>query len=504
MSASVISRVPGGPAVVGIAADGPGESHVSLGSRRRDVWTPLSWAVLAAFVAYQGVVAFRAGNGPFLDEGIYITAGIRTLQGHGIGDGYLGWFAGSLLWPSIAGAAFLIGGLAGAKICAGLLVTAGLAGGMRATSVLFGPRAGFWATAVSAAGGPVLALGHLAVYDAVAVAGLGVCAMALTELAARDHRGWLLVAALALAVAVLGKYPAAFMTPIITMFLFTLRGRRAWTDLGLITVVFSAIMLAFFLPWRYQLAWFVQWRAHNNPAFGVSHAMVAYEQSLYLAVFVGLGCLGWFAARGARRLVTVMVAALLIFPAYHVAIGNSVSATKHDVFGIVLAMPAVGGGAAWLAGRKWWRQAVAALAAGVFLATGLSQAHRLDHGWVDARPGAGYLAAHMHPGDSLMVPNAWQILPYLLGRTVSDPTAVIDSYDLLNVRQDIDLCRVDWIVNTENDNSWPTPVTDRMRRCGTFVEVFRSHSNLINLGPDFRYVTYRGSFVIYQNTAGQR
>jgi hypothetical protein len=294
------------------------------------------------------------------------------------------------------------------------------------------------------------------------------------------------------------------MTPIIVMLLVAVRGRRAWTDLGLITVVFSAVMLAFFLPWRYQLAWFVQWRAHNNPAFGVTRAMVAYEQSLYLAVFIGIGCLGLVAARTSRRLVAVMLAALLIFPAYHVIIGNSVSATKHDVFGIALAMPVVGKGVAWLAGRTWWRQAVAALGAVVFLAVGLSQADRLDHGWVDARPGAAYLAAHMHAGDSLMVPNAWQILPYLLGRTVSDPTAVIDSYDLLNVRQDVDLCRVDWIVNIENDNSWPGTVMDRMRRCGTFVEVFRSHSTLVNLGADFHYVTYQGSFVIYQNTAGQR
>ncbi len=41
-------------------------------------------------------------NGPFLDEGIYVAAGLRTLQGHGISDNYLSWFSGSLMWPVIA------------------------------------------------------------------------------------------------------------------------------------------------------------------------------------------------------------------------------------------------------------------------------------------------------------------------------------------------------------------------------------------------------------------
>ncbi|NIV38315.1 MAG: hypothetical protein GWN58_55520, partial [Anaerolineae bacterium] len=38
-------------------------------------------------------------NGPFFDEGIYATAGQRTLEGHGYTDGYLRWFYGTLLWP---------------------------------------------------------------------------------------------------------------------------------------------------------------------------------------------------------------------------------------------------------------------------------------------------------------------------------------------------------------------------------------------------------------------
>jgi hypothetical protein len=483
---------------------------VSYGSsarvtRRSEPAPPLLvWGAIALFLGYQVATALAGSNGPFLDEGIYITAGLRTFEGHGITDGYLGWFAGSLLWPAIAGAGWFAGGLAGAKIAAGLLVTAGLTAATRATRNLYGPAAAGWGFAVCAAGAPVLALGHLAVYDVVAVAGLGMALLAITELSRTGHRGWLVAAAVSFAAAVLGKYAAAFLTPILIGLLVALRGRRARVELTLIAVVLGAILLGFFLPWRYQLAWFVQWRAQNNPAFGVTRSMIAFEQVGYTAVFVVLAVIGVVAARGSRRVAVVLAAGLFIFPAYHLLIGNSVSAIKHMVFGIVLAMPVIGRGLAAVAGRATWQRCVTALAVLGYLAHGLQQVQRLDHGWVDARPGALYLAGHMRPDDSLLVPNAWQVLPYLYGKTVSDPNAVTDAYDLLNVRQPVDLCRVDWIVNTINDNSWPAEVMDQVAACGTFAEVFRSESTMTNLGGDYRYVTYEGAFVIYENTGTAR
>ncbi|MFL7790547.1 MAG: hypothetical protein AB8I69_00280, partial [Anaerolineae bacterium] len=63
-------------------------------------------------------------NGPFFDEGIYITSGVRTLEGYGLSDLYLTWFGGSLLWPILAGIGYRIGGLIGARVVA-LLVTTG-------------------------------------------------------------------------------------------------------------------------------------------------------------------------------------------------------------------------------------------------------------------------------------------------------------------------------------------------------------------------------------------
>ena len=111
-------------------------------------------------------------NGPFMDEGIYITAGLRTLEGHGLTDGYLGWFAGSLLWPALAGLGNKVGGLLGARAVALALATFAFACLVLASRNLFGAGAAFWTAVAFAASGPVMAVARLAVYDAAALTGI--------------------------------------------------------------------------------------------------------------------------------------------------------------------------------------------------------------------------------------------------------------------------------------------------------------------------------------------
>ncbi len=96
------------------------------------------WLLLGVFLAVELAICFAQLTGPFLDEGIYVTAGLRTLQGHGIADNYLGWFSGSLLWPVIAALGWKLAGLAGARAAAALCVSAGLAGMVGATGNLLG------------------------------------------------------------------------------------------------------------------------------------------------------------------------------------------------------------------------------------------------------------------------------------------------------------------------------------------------------------------------------
>ncbi len=76
---------------------------------------------LALFFAAQAAIVLGRPTGPFLDESIYIVAGRRTLEGHAQADAYLTWFAGSLIWPILAGAANALAGLEGARLLAAAL-----------------------------------------------------------------------------------------------------------------------------------------------------------------------------------------------------------------------------------------------------------------------------------------------------------------------------------------------------------------------------------------------
>lgn len=464
-------------------------------------WRPSTWVIVGLLVAFslgEVVWAATSGNGPFLDEGIYITGGVRTLEGHGVSDGYPGWFAGSLLWPALAGAGFKVGGLLGARALAALLLTAALACSARAARNLFGGGAAVWATVALMASGPTLALGHLAVYDVVAALGLSACLACLSELHRVDHRRWVVLAALSFVLAVLGKYPAAFLLPVLVLALVQLR-RRTWrTDLTLFGLTVAGALLAYALPLRPQLAFFLRWRLINNPSFGATAGTVGLEAGLYGGGFVLLAVLGVLTLRRGRPLGATLALAVVVFPAYHLLTVNSVSANKHLVLGALVAAPVLGGGLSRLAARGR-----AGLAAALLLAVGLSglagvQARWLDQTWSDQRPVAAYLAEHVRPGQRLLVSSAWQLLPTLYGSTVTDLGQVTDAYTLRTSGSPPDPCGFDWIVDSTNDSSLPASAMARVQQCGTFRRVFSSTSQLRNLAPSLSYVHYDSDTIVYQ------
>lgn len=471
-------------------------------ARERVVYGRVLAAILLGFLTVQVVLAATLRNGPFLDEGTYITAGLRTLQGHGIADGYLTWFAGSLFWPTLAAAAFKVGGLIAARVLAALFVTTALTFGSLATRNMFGERAACWAAAGACSSATVLALGHLAVYDVTAVAGLGAMLWALSRADRSHHQRWSAIAALFFAVAVLGKYPTFFMVPVVIGLLVVIYGHRAVAAVGLFALVLVPSLLAFFLPWRFQLVYFLHWRTINNPSFGDTRSMIVYEQLLYGLPFIAVGALGvaFAVPRGRRGLGLVLLSALLVFPVYHVLAGSRVSESKHIAFGIVLSMPLVGVTLDRFAGAAIWRRTLVALLTIAFLGLGLTQVHRLDHGWVDSDSGAAYLRSHMSPIDTLLIPNAWQVLPVLYGHPVPDPKMVTDSYGFTHASPAFDICTVDWLVDTPNDNAWPAAVMSTMRSCGTFTRVFVSHNTLVNLTPHLDFARYEGYFIVYRNS----
>jgi 4-amino-4-deoxy-L-arabinose transferase-like glycosyltransferase len=335
-------------------------------------------------------------NGPFFDEAIYITAGQRTLEGFGYSDGYLTWFAGSLLWPMLSYLGYGVAGLVGTRIVALLLTTVAFAAVVKAAENLFGARAAFWTALAFALNGPLLALARLGVYDVPALTGLAVAFWALTELAQRNQRFWLVMAAVAFMAGFFSKYPMGIVLLPLLGVLFFLRREKAFLDMGIFAFISLAILLVFLLPAREQIETLVTFQTTTKPTFGVTRGTIlaGILYAMVIPTLLALG--GWFVAilrprpktlaspAGATPasspqgpvtsanmehplitrpgqasgraeasgrwfligerwgLPTVLLLNLGLWPAYHIVSGNPVSVNKHLVFSLALAYPLAG------------------------------------------------------------------------------------------------------------------------------------------------------------------
>lgn len=446
-------------------------------------------------------------NGPFFDEGIYLTAGQRVWDGHGYSDGYLRWFAGSLLWPTLAGAGVAAGGLVGARAIALTLATVALLALWRATENLFDSRAALWATLAFALSGPFMALARMAVYDAPALAGIAASFWAITELGRRGHRVWLAIAAVSFTVGVFAKYPAGLMLLPLLGVLVLLRREQAWTDTVLFGFLSLALALAFFLPVRGEVAQFIGYRLTHSPASSVSVAMIAVELFRLSALPTLVAAGGWLAARRTRALATVLLLSLLLWPTYHLVLKDSVSRTKHLVYGFLFAYPLVGLALrTLLSARPPWsllRRAAGAALLIVLATVGVVQCNRLGHEWPDARPAASYLVSHVQPGDRLLINESWPYTAYLYrAGQIDSPWDIFDVYRITHGESEIELCEYDWFVDSQWAYTWPEAIAGAVQGCGTFEQVYIASSTVVNMGTELGYVRYPVSVTVWRNRAG--
>lgn len=443
-------------------------------------------------------------NGPFFDEGIYVTAGIRTLEGFAYSDRFLTWFGGSLAWPVLAGLGYRTGGLTGARALAALVTVAGLAAFSQAVKNVFGEKAGFWATLALALNGAFLSLARLSVYDTLSLSGFAVSLWAITEMDRRDHRGWLVVSAVAYTVAVLAKYPMGVMALPLLGTIVLLRNDRASTDVLLFAFVAGALGLFFFLPLREQVAEFFTFRLQQRPDFGVAVRLIAIT-IVYLSLipFI-LAVTGWVIVRSKRRLATLMVLSLAIWPTYHLVTGDPVSTNKHLVFGYVFAYPLLGVtlSAMWGDGKlTLLRRGLVIVVVVVLAGMGILQATQADRSWPDLRPPAGYLIDHVQPGDQLLINESWPYTMYLYtaGR-IDSPWDVYDEYRITHEEGAPALCEYDWFVDTRGSFAWPEEILDQKAECDNYEQVFSSTSYVINLGADATYVSQPVESVVWKNS----
>jgi hypothetical protein len=460
--------------------------------------TALPWLLLGLFLAAELTVCALQLSGPFLDEGIYVAAGLRTLQGHGLSDNYLSWFSGSLAWPVIAAVGWKAAGLAGARAAAAICVTLGLAGTIKATGNLFGMRVRAATALAAVLSGPVLALGHLAVYDTLSVGATGGAFWALSEFLRRDDRAWLCGAALLYALAGLAKYPALmFAGPPLIGLLVVTRGRRARFDVPLFGFLACAVLLVYFLSDRSQLTAFEGFRTQNNPTFNVGRSQIVYSQVYLTAVPLLLAATGAMLVEN-RRVALVLLTGVVGAPVYHLLTGNPSGDQKHVVFGLLFLLPLIG--VTLVHALRRWRLLVAIPALAGLAAFAAVQVVRVDEGWPDLRASAAVLTREVHPGQKLLANSSWVEAAYLYDRgRIESPYDLYDVSRVTHMTSPVNVCSFQWLVEVPGGEPWPASIRQAMARCGTFHKVYESSATVTGLGRSLSFVTYRAPIEVWKN-----
>ena len=470
-------------------------------SKRKKGEEKMKWLVIAIFVVFELVRIVSQFNGPFFDEAIYLTAGLRTLEGHGYTDGFLTWFAGSLLWSVLAAIGYKVAGLVGARIVALIFATIAFIAVTQTAQNLFGQKAGFWTATTFATSGPFLALAHLGVLDTLALVGIASSFWAATKLAKKDNRCWLVFVSVAFTIGMIAKYPMGLMLIPIVGIVLVLRREKAVMDVVILGFISLAISIAFYLPWREQVSQLFSWRLANKPTFGSTSTTIRYVLLYFsLAPFL-LSLVGWFVAKDKRALASVLLLSLTIWPAYHILSGDPVSASKHVVFGYLFAYPLIG-----LTLSKIWEHRkgkVVAIATILALTVfGFVQLDRLDRSWPDIRGIASYLTDHVQPGEQLLISDSWPYTMYLYDEgQINSPWDVFDVYRITHGESEIGLCQYNWFIDRQGSYSWPENVRSAITQCDGFQQVFSATSWVVGLDPKLEFVTYPVHTTVWRNTS---
>jgi 4-amino-4-deoxy-L-arabinose transferase-like glycosyltransferase len=440
-----------GPAVVELATT-------------RAVAHPLGWIVGAFLVAQAGIL-WLAPNGPFVDEGLYATAGLRVLEGKAVSDGYAAWFNGSpFVWPVIAAAGHRVAGLAGARFMAVVLSTLTLVALAMAARHLVGPRASTWCALGFALNGLFSALAHFAVYDVAALTCLATSIWCVSRSSDSHAMKWIVGAAAAFALGVIAKYGYLAMAVPLVGLLVSVRGvRTSVREVALLVAVVSGIVGAYFLIWFGTIIP-PSSDAYLGQIFGRTRGHIAALHVVFGLVPFGLAVAGAIVAwrrLPARGLAATCVLAPLVFPAFHLWTANFVSGQKHVVAGFLFAYLLAG-----IALEKLWdsRSRVAAVLVLAFLTLwGGLQCYVQDRSWPDIRPLADYLVRNLRSGDRVVAESSWSYTLYLYpSGLIASPSAVIDANHSPE-RGRLDVCRIPWVVG--NPDSAPL-VRYAVERCG--------------------------------------
>jgi 4-amino-4-deoxy-L-arabinose transferase-like glycosyltransferase len=383
-------------------------------------------AYLIALVGVLGGIVAITGRGAFFDEGIYLMAG-RTLVFRGenwINASYESWFMGSpFVYPVLAGVVQWFGGGVAAVRLANvpfLLITVWAIYKVIMT-LGFERRVALIGAASYGLSGTVIFTGAFATYDTPATAAT-VIALWLTLIGTRDGRIRplpLLGAGVVFAVAILTKYVALALTPLLPAVivvrllpisvesLHPRRWPRALLAIALVAAPAVLILGAYlYIFWDAMGAvWEMQGShltSYGATSSAILWAILWYAGPAWLIASFGLDQIR--RERGPYAVCLVFMVASLVMPAYHMWKIDPLSIFKQVGWSLALIAPMAGVALASLLQRPRMFALVAA-ALGV-----LSIYHvvTLQQFYPDTTPAAAWLAERVDASvDPILVDDAY-------------------------------------------------------------------------------------------------
>ena len=242
---------------ISVWADGAAPVESVAGSRRRGrlLGIPAGALLLVAVLVVQVVLSLRLvwADTAFEDEAAYLWAGhlewAHWLHGASVPP-FASYFSGSpVIYPPLGALADSVGGLAAARVLSLVFMLGATVLLWDTAGRLFGRRAAFFAAALFAVLGPTLHLGAFATYDAMSVLLVALAAWLVVRAGDRqDATGWMLAAAVALAVANAAAYSSALFDPIVVVLAlitaFPKPGGKQAAGRCLILLTATAVLLA--------------------------------------------------------------------------------------------------------------------------------------------------------------------------------------------------------------------------------------------------------------------
>lgn len=402
------------PAATPVAAHVP--ARASRPARTRRLAIPLPLVII---LTAQAVLSarFLHANTAFGDEALYLWAGhlewSHWLHGTHIPP-FATWFSGSpVIYPPIAALADSAGGLAAARLLSLVFMLGVTVLLWATTSRLSSRQHAFFAALLFSVIGPTLHLGAFATYDSMALFFVAVAAWCACGAREReDATGWIVAAAVSLALANAIKYASAIFDPIVVVMAVLSAcprpGGKAALRRGTLLLTGLAGTLAVLL--RLGGWWYITGISQTTtmrPDGGTPVSRVLAESWQWTALVVVAALTGVVLSilKGSSRartwLIATLAAAALLVPLEQMRVQTTVSLNKHVDFGAWFASIAAGYALSCLA--TWLRPRYAKLMATICLSAamvpvaiaGASQAQAMDN-W----PGAAHLVAFLKPVTS--------------------------------------------------------------------------------------------------------